>query len=107
MELVTPYKVKQEPNDVHYTYLDTVGRPVVVINVKNSVDNHIQDFQVNFFRIFTDFILKTKSYLSQFSVEIQVPESHDFERAPYDCGGLLCHFLIHYFRCSNRFFAST
>lgn len=48
LELVTPYKVEQEADAVHYTYLDTVGRPVVVINVKNSVDNHIQDFQLRY-----------------------------------------------------------
>lgn len=31
---------------VHHTYLDTIGRPVVVINKNNLVEQHIADFEV-------------------------------------------------------------
>jgi hypothetical protein len=46
LEFVAPYTVDRKPNEVHYTYLDTVGRPVVVVQMKNAVENHIKDFQV-------------------------------------------------------------
>jgi len=46
IEFIAPYTVERKPNEMHYTYLDTVGRPVVVIHKKNAVQNHIQDFQV-------------------------------------------------------------
>lgn len=46
IEFIAPYTVERRPNELHYTYLDTVGRPVIVIQKKNAVQNHIQDFQV-------------------------------------------------------------
>lgn len=48
IEFVSPYSVERKPNEMHYTYLDTVGRPVVVINKKNAVENHIKDFQIKY-----------------------------------------------------------
>lgn len=48
IEFVAPYSVERKKNELHFTYLDTVGRPVVVINKKNAVDNHIQDFQIKY-----------------------------------------------------------
>jgi oligosaccharyltransferase complex subunit alpha (ribophorin I) len=48
IEFVAPYSVTRKPNEMHYTYLDTVGRPVVVINKKNTVENHIKDFQIKY-----------------------------------------------------------
>jgi oligosaccharyltransferase complex subunit alpha (ribophorin I) len=45
-EIQIPYPVEGLKNDVHFTYLDTVGRPVIVIHRKNSVDSHIRDFNV-------------------------------------------------------------
>lgn len=41
-----PYEVKQGRKQLHYTYLDTFGRPVVIANKKNLVEQHIQDFEV-------------------------------------------------------------
>ena len=32
--------------ELHFTYLDTVGRPVVVAHKTNLVEQHIQDFEV-------------------------------------------------------------
>lgn len=46
IEVVAPYKVDRRPDEKHFTYLDTVGRPVVVINKKNAVENHVQDIKV-------------------------------------------------------------
>jgi oligosaccharyltransferase complex subunit alpha (ribophorin I) len=43
-----PYDVQRLPNEKHYTYLDTVGRPVVVINKRNMVFQHIQDFEIHY-----------------------------------------------------------
>ena len=37
----------QQPNEVIKTYLDTVGRPVVVVTKNNLVEQHIQDFEVH------------------------------------------------------------
>jgi len=48
-KLHTPYPVKRGKDSLHYTYLDTNGRPV--IEIKNSgpmTEKHIEDFQLEF-----------------------------------------------------------
>lgn len=45
-KLVTPFDVKKDKNSLHFTYLDTVGRPVIVAHKTNLVDAHIQDFEL-------------------------------------------------------------
>ena len=45
-KLVTPFTVKRDKNTLHYTYLDTIGRPVIVAHKTNLVDAHIQDFEL-------------------------------------------------------------
>ena len=42
------YDVQRSPDGKHYTYLDTVGRPVVVLSKRNMVFQHIQDFEVHY-----------------------------------------------------------
>lgn len=42
----TPYKIDRMPNQLHYTYLDTFGRPVLVATKNNMVEHHIQDLVV-------------------------------------------------------------
>lgn len=42
----TPYKIDRMPNQLHYTYLDTFGRPVLVATKSNLVEQHIQDLVV-------------------------------------------------------------
>ena len=42
-----PYLVDQQPDEIIQTYLDTVGRPVVVVKGRNLVEQHIQDFKVH------------------------------------------------------------
>ena len=41
-----PFDVERKGDEIHYTYLDTTGRPVVVLNKKGLVEQHIQDFEV-------------------------------------------------------------
>ncbi len=43
-----PYDVEVADQEVKLTYLDTVGRPVVVCRAQNLVEQHIQDFQLNY-----------------------------------------------------------
>lgn len=43
-----PYEVEKTTSEKHFTYLDTVGRPVVVIRRKNCVDTHMRDFSVSY-----------------------------------------------------------
>lgn len=48
IRLSTPYEVKQLPRSLHYTYLDITGRPVITLEGKNLVENHIQDFTIDY-----------------------------------------------------------
>ncbi len=49
MELRPPsYKLEERPREVRLTYLDTVGRPVVVCEAANLVEQHIQDFELHY-----------------------------------------------------------
>ncbi|XP_045164577.2 dolichyl-diphosphooligosaccharide--protein glycosyltransferase subunit 1-like [Mercenaria mercenaria] len=48
MDLKTPFSVKKGQSEVHYTYLDTVGRPVIVAYKNNLVEEHIQDFELHY-----------------------------------------------------------
>jgi len=43
-----PYSVNRNPDTVHYTYLDTIGRPVVTMTKTNLVEQHIQDFELRY-----------------------------------------------------------
>ncbi|CAL8336651.1 unnamed protein product [Merluccius merluccius] len=44
----TPYPIDRMPNQLHYTYLDTFGRPVLVATKNNLVERHIQDVVVHY-----------------------------------------------------------
>ena len=46
IQFKSPYPMDNERRIVHHTYLDTIGRPVVVINKNNLVEQHIVDFEV-------------------------------------------------------------
>ncbi|KAI0216738.1 Dolichyl-diphosphooligosaccharide--protein glycosyltransferase subunit 1 [Lamellibrachia satsuma] len=48
IKLITPYTVNRGRNSLHYTYLDTVGRPVIVASKDNLVEQHIQDFEIHY-----------------------------------------------------------
>ncbi|KAL3853057.1 hypothetical protein ACJMK2_016639 [Sinanodonta woodiana] len=47
-ELKTPYDVVRNKDQVHFTYLDTTGRPVIVLYKSNLVEQHIQDFELHY-----------------------------------------------------------
>uniref|UniRef100_A0A8C5AB65 Dolichyl-diphosphooligosaccharide--protein glycosyltransferase subunit 1 n=1 Tax=Gadus morhua TaxID=8049 RepID=A0A8C5AB65_GADMO len=44
----TPYPIYRLPDQLHYTYLDTFGRPVLVATKSNLVEQHIQDVVVHY-----------------------------------------------------------
>jgi len=46
--LKPPYPLERKPTELHYTYLDTMGRPVVVASKQNVVEQHIQDFELHY-----------------------------------------------------------
>jgi oligosaccharyltransferase complex subunit alpha (ribophorin I) len=46
--LHVPYSLDKEGRGVHYTYLDTVGRPVVFLEKSNLVNEHYKFFQVSY-----------------------------------------------------------
>ncbi|TNM88582.1 hypothetical protein fugu_004836 [Takifugu bimaculatus] len=48
IHLETPYKIDRLPNQLHYTYLDTFGRPVLVATKNNLVEHHIQDLVIHY-----------------------------------------------------------
>lgn len=48
MDLKTPFDIDLGENTVHYTYLDTIGRPVIVAYKNNLVEQHIQDFELHY-----------------------------------------------------------
>lgn len=48
LKLITPYPVQRQPDTLHYTYLDTFGRPVVEFTKSNLVENHIHDFNLKY-----------------------------------------------------------
>lgn len=43
----SPYEISRAPDELHYTYLDTFGRPVIVAHKSNLVEQHIQDIVVS------------------------------------------------------------
>jgi len=43
-----PFKLSEERQEIHKTYLDTVGRPVVVLTKNNLMEGHIQDLEVHY-----------------------------------------------------------
>lgn len=47
-QVALPFDIKREPNEVFYSYLDTIGRPVIVLSKKNLVDWHIQPIEITY-----------------------------------------------------------
>ena len=42
------YEVHEESREMKLTYLDTVGRPVIVARASDLVEQHVQDFSVHY-----------------------------------------------------------
>lgn len=45
--LKLPYEINRSPDELFFTYLDTTGRPVIMLQKDNLVEMHIQDFEVS------------------------------------------------------------
>lgn len=48
IRLKLPFMTKRHADERHYTYLDTTGRPVVVLSKENLVEDHIQQLEVHY-----------------------------------------------------------
>lgn len=48
IEVHTPFPIDGQSKDTHYTYLDTSGRPVVIVQKKNIISDHNRNFQVTY-----------------------------------------------------------
>lgn len=48
IDVATPFPIDGTSSDVHYTYLDTTGRPVLVLTKKNVVSELDRHFQVTY-----------------------------------------------------------
>jgi oligosaccharyltransferase complex subunit alpha (ribophorin I) len=48
IEAHAPFPIDSQSTDVHYTYLDTTGRPVLILKKKNVISDHNKFFQVTY-----------------------------------------------------------
>jgi len=48
VDTYVPFDVDSKSSDIHFTYLDTAGRPVHVITKNNVGPEHNQNFQVGY-----------------------------------------------------------
>lgn len=48
LDLKTTYPVTRLPDGLHYTYLDTIGRPIIQLQMSNVVESHISDFELRY-----------------------------------------------------------
>ncbi|XP_003382687.1 PREDICTED: dolichyl-diphosphooligosaccharide--protein glycosyltransferase subunit 1-like [Amphimedon queenslandica] len=48
INFLPPYPVHDQATSVHSTYLDTVGRPVIIAKAYNLVEQHILNFQLEY-----------------------------------------------------------
>ena len=46
LDMHLPFEATSGQHELHFTYLDTLGRPVVVYHKNNLVEQHIQEFEV-------------------------------------------------------------
>lgn len=48
LDLKTPHPVVRLPDGLYYTYLDTIGRPIIQLQMFNVVESHISDFELKY-----------------------------------------------------------
>lgn len=48
LNLKTSHPIKRLPDGLHYTYLDTIGRPLIQLQMANVVESHISDFELRY-----------------------------------------------------------
>jgi len=70
IQVQTPFSVDSQSSATHFTYLDTSGRPVLVLNKKNVISEHDKYFQVSYtftsFSLFSEPILLIGAYFAFF-----------------------------------------
>lgn len=70
IKLKLPYHVTEGKREVHKTYLDTAGRPVVVLNKENVVESHIQDLEVVYCFIIFIVVVVSMKFLAVFVISL-------------------------------------
>lgn len=48
LDLKVPHPIIRLPDGLHYTYLDTIGRPMIKLQMSNVVESHISDFELKY-----------------------------------------------------------
>ncbi|XP_022099893.1 dolichyl-diphosphooligosaccharide--protein glycosyltransferase subunit 1-like [Acanthaster planci] len=48
IDLKTSFDIERKSDELHFTYLDTIGRPVIVARKTNLVEQHIADFELHY-----------------------------------------------------------
>lgn len=48
LDLKTFHPIIRLPDGLHYTYLDTIGRPIIQLQMSNVVESHISDFELKY-----------------------------------------------------------
>jgi len=48
LDLKTNNAIVRLPDDLHFTYLDTIGRPMIQLKMSNVVESHISDFELKY-----------------------------------------------------------
>lgn len=48
VELNLPYNAERLSDALHFTYLDTIGRPVITVRKTNLVEDHIEHFELRY-----------------------------------------------------------
>lgn len=48
IQVKTPYPTARDKDGLHFTYLDTIGRPIITMHKDNLVEQHIQDFELRY-----------------------------------------------------------
>ncbi|KAK3923287.1 Dolichyl-diphosphooligosaccharide--protein glycosyltransferase subunit 1 [Frankliniella fusca] len=48
IQVKSPYPIDRLPDSLHFTYLDTKGRPVIVLHKENLIEHHIQDLEISY-----------------------------------------------------------
>ena len=44
----TPFPIDRESHAIHKTYLDTIGRPLIVLDKFNVINDHSKDIQISY-----------------------------------------------------------
>lgn len=72
VKVFLPFTVDAETHTKHFTYLDTTGRYAVVLQKHNIVDEHVQNFQIEYeypsFELYRKPLSASAAFLSLFVI---------------------------------------